>query len=63
MGRPIVKELSSKQPLGGRGEQGLAPDLVGKSTKEEYNPGLLVVLATVQGFEKPWPILIDWGVE
>ena len=51
--------LSSEEPLGGRGEQGLAPDLVGKTTKREYNPGLLVVLATVKGFEKPWSILID----
>ena len=30
--RPTGKELSSEKPLGGKGEQGLALDLVGKST-------------------------------
>ena len=59
--RPTGKELSSVEFLGGRGEQGLAPDLVGNTTKGEYKPGLLVVLATVKGFEKPWSILIDSG--
>ena len=47
--------------LGSRGDQGLAPDLVGETTKGEYKPGLFFVLATVEGFEKPWSILIDSG--
>ena len=60
-GATYWEELSSEKPLGGRGEQGLAPNLVGYTTKGEYKPGLLVVLATVKGFEKPWSILIDSG--
>ena len=34
---------------------------MGNTTKGEYKPGLLVVLATVKGFEKTWSILIDSG--
>ena len=50
--RPTGKELSSVEPLVGRGEQSLAPNFVDKVAKDEYNLGLLVVLATVKGFEK-----------
>ena len=60
-GRPNEKKLSYVQPLGGRGEQVLAPDLVRKSTKGEYKQGLLIALGTVIYFEKPWSILIDSG--
>ena len=31
------------------------------SREHEYKPGLLVVSATIKGFEKPWSILIDSG--
>ena len=31
------------------------------STKCECKPGLLVAVATVKGFDKPWSILIDSG--
>ena len=55
-GRPTGKQLSSEKALEGRCEQGLAPDHVSKTTKGEYKTGLLVVLATVKGFEKPWYI-------
>ena len=34
---------------------------MGNTTKGEYKPGLLVVLATSKGFGKPWSILIDSG--
>ena len=48
-GRPIGKELSSVEPLGGKGEQGLASEYVGETTKGEYKPVLLVALATAKG--------------
>ena len=60
-GRPTEKELSSAEYLGGRGEKGLASDFVDETLKGEFKPGLLVVLATIKGFEKPWSILIDSG--
>ena len=54
-GRPTGKELSSVEPLWGRGEQCLAPGgYVKTSTGHEYKPGLLVVSATVKGFFKLW---------
>ena len=34
---------------------------MGETTKGEYKPGLLVVLATVKGFEKPWSVFVDSG--
>ena len=34
---------------------------MGETTKGEYKPGLLVVLAAVKGFEKPWSIIIVSG--
>ena len=34
---------------------------MGKTTREEYKPGLLVASATVKVFQKPWSILIDSG--
>ena len=50
------------EPLGGRGKQGLAPQSsVLYNTERVCKPGLLVVEATVKGFEKPWTILIDSG--
>ena len=61
MGSPTEKEPSSVKHLGDRGEQGSASDLVGENKKGEHKPGLLVVLATVKGFKKPWSILIDSG--
>ena len=61
MGHPTGKELSSEQPLGGRGEQGLFPDLVGETTKGEHKPGLLSVLVTLKRFGKPWSIITDSG--
>ena len=51
-GRPTEK-LSSVESLEGAEEQGFVPDFVDNSTKGEYKPGLLVVLATVKCFEKP----------
>ena len=36
-------------------------EFVGETTKGEYKLGLLVVLAIVEGFEKPWSILIESG--
>ncbi|GMF22950.1 unnamed protein product [Phytophthora fragariaefolia] len=40
----------------GRGERAVL-----SNTERVYKPGLLVVQATVKGFEKPWTILIDSG--
>ena len=54
--RPIGKELSYVQPLGGRDEQALSPDIMDETTEEEYKPGVLVVLTIVKGFEKPWSV-------
>ena len=45
VGQPSEKELRSVKPLTGRGEQGLAPNGVGKSMKGEYKPGLPVASA------------------
>ncbi|GMF60064.1 unnamed protein product [Phytophthora fragariaefolia] len=61
-GRPTGEELSSVEPHGGGGQQGLAPKRAALSnTTRVCKPGLLVVQATVRGFEKPWTILIDSG--
>ena len=61
-GRLTGEELGSVDSLGGREDQGLAPrDFVNVSTKCECKPGLLVAVATVKGFDKPWSILIDSG--
>ncbi|GMF39296.1 unnamed protein product [Phytophthora fragariaefolia] len=61
-GRPTVEELSSVEPHGGGGQQGLAPKrAVLSNTERVCKPGLLVVQATVKGFEKPWTILVDSG--
>ena len=57
--RPNGKELSFLNPIRGKGEHGLVSDLVGETTKREYKTGLLVVLVTFKGFEKPWSILIE----
>uniref|UniRef100_H3H512 RNA-directed DNA polymerase n=1 Tax=Phytophthora ramorum TaxID=164328 RepID=H3H512_PHYRM len=44
------------------GQQGLAPkSTVLFNTERVCKPGLLVVEATVKGFDKPWTILIDSG--
>ncbi|POM73641.1 LOW QUALITY PROTEIN: Hypothetical protein PHPALM_9496 [Phytophthora palmivora] len=49
-------------PQGGRGQQGLAPERSIISQKNRLcKPGLLVVHATVKGFEKPWIVVIDSG--
>ena len=34
---------------------------MGNTTKGEYKPGLLIAVANVKGFEKPWSILTDSG--
>ncbi|GMF52954.1 unnamed protein product [Phytophthora fragariaefolia] len=61
-GRPTGEELSSVEPDGGGGQQGLAPKrAVLSNTERVCKPGLLVVQATVKGLEKPWAILIDSG--
>ncbi|GMF57285.1 unnamed protein product [Phytophthora fragariaefolia] len=61
-GRPTGKELSSVEPHGGGGQQGLAPKrAVLSNTERVCKPGLLVVQAIVRGFEKPWTILVDSG--
>ncbi|GMF16152.1 unnamed protein product [Phytophthora fragariaefolia] len=61
-GRPTGEELSSVEPHGGGGQQGLAPDrAVLSNTERVCKPGLLVVQATVKGFGKPWTILVDSG--
>ncbi|GMF15551.1 unnamed protein product [Phytophthora fragariaefolia] len=61
-GRPTEEELSSVERHGGGGQQGLAPKrAVLSNTERICKPGLLVVQATVKGFEKPWTILIDQG--
>uniref|UniRef100_H3GYR8 Reverse transcriptase domain-containing protein n=1 Tax=Phytophthora ramorum TaxID=164328 RepID=H3GYR8_PHYRM len=60
-GRPTGEELSSVEPQQG-GQQGLAPkSTVLFNTERVCKPGLLVVEATVKGFDKPWTILIDSG--
>ncbi|GMF61072.1 unnamed protein product [Phytophthora fragariaefolia] len=61
-GRPTGEELSSVGPHGGGGQQGLAPKrAVLSNTERVCKPGLLVVQATVKGFEKPWAVLVDSG--
>ncbi|GMF56516.1 unnamed protein product [Phytophthora fragariaefolia] len=61
-GWPTGEELSSVEPHGGGGQQGLAPKRAALSNMERVcKPGLLVVQATVKGFEKPWTILVDSG--
>ncbi|GMF56609.1 unnamed protein product [Phytophthora fragariaefolia] len=61
-GRPTGDELSSVEPHGGGGQQGLAPKrAVLSNTERVCKPGLLVVQATVKGFDKPWTILVDSG--
>ncbi|GMF55660.1 unnamed protein product [Phytophthora fragariaefolia] len=61
-GRPTGEELSSVEPHGGGGQQGLAPKrAVLSNTERVCKPGLLVVQATVKGFDKPWTILVDSG--
>ncbi|GMF59225.1 unnamed protein product [Phytophthora fragariaefolia] len=61
-GRPTGEELSSVEPHGGGGQQGLAPKrAVLSNTERVCKPGLLVVQATVNGFDKPWTILVDSG--
>ncbi|GMF23864.1 unnamed protein product [Phytophthora fragariaefolia] len=61
-GRPTGEELRSVVPHGGGGQQGLAPKRALLSiTQRVCKPGLLVVQATVKGFEKPWTILVDSG--
>ncbi|GMF16716.1 unnamed protein product [Phytophthora fragariaefolia] len=61
-GRPTGEELSSVEPHGGGGLQGLAPKRsVLSNTERVCKPGLLVVQATVNGFEKPWAVLVDSG--
>ena len=58
--RPAGEELSSVEPLGGKRRQGLAPrNNVLYNTERVCKQGLLVVEATVKGFEEPWSILID----
>ncbi|GMF54737.1 unnamed protein product [Phytophthora fragariaefolia] len=61
-GLPTGKELSSVEPHGDGCQQGLAPKrAVLSNTERVCKPGLLVVQATVKGFEKPWTILVDSG--
>ncbi|GMF59805.1 unnamed protein product [Phytophthora fragariaefolia] len=61
-GRPTGEELSSVEPHGDGGQQGLAPKrAVLSNTERVCKPGLLVVQATVKGFGKPWTILVDSG--
>ena len=61
-GRPTGEDLSSVEPLRGRGKRDLAPQSsVLYNTERVCKPGLLVVEATVKGFDKPWTILIDSG--
>ncbi|CAH0515725.1 unnamed protein product [Peronospora belbahrii] len=61
-GRPTGEELSSVEPLGGRGKQGPAPKIFELSkTERECKPGLLVVEGKIKSFDKPWIILIDLG--
>ena len=61
-GHPTGVELSSVDPLGGSGEQGLSPNnFVPAGTEFVYKRGLLVAQASVTSFDKPWSILIDSG--
>ncbi|POM79687.1 LOW QUALITY PROTEIN: Hypothetical protein PHPALM_2580 [Phytophthora palmivora] len=61
-GPPAGEDLGSVVPQGGRGQQGLAPERwIISQTNRVCKPGLLVVEATVKGFEKPWIVLIDSG--
>ncbi|GMF20254.1 unnamed protein product [Phytophthora fragariaefolia] len=61
-GRPTGEELSSVEPHGGGCQQGLAPKrAVLSNTERVCQPDVLVVQATVKGFEKPWTILIYSG--
>ncbi|GMF42376.1 unnamed protein product [Phytophthora fragariaefolia] len=61
-GRPTGEELTSVEPHGGGGQQALAPKrAVLSNTERVCKPGLLVIQATVKGFEKPWTILVDSG--
>ncbi|KAI9922852.1 hypothetical protein PsorP6_002373 [Peronosclerospora sorghi] len=60
-GRPTCGSLSAVKPQG-RGRQHKAPsETVLSSTELVYHPWLLVVLADVKGFDKPWRVLIDSG--
>ncbi|GMF59106.1 unnamed protein product [Phytophthora fragariaefolia] len=61
-GAAFGEELSSVEPHGGGGQQGLAPkSVVLSNTERVCKPGLIVVQATVKGFDKPWTILVDSG--
>ncbi|GMF23841.1 unnamed protein product [Phytophthora fragariaefolia] len=61
-GRPIGEDISSVEPQGGGGQQGLDPkSAVLSNTQRVCKPGLLVVQATIKGFEKQWTILADSG--
>ena len=61
-GRPTGEELGSGEPLGGSGEQNLAPrSSMHSNAGRAYKLGLLFAKATVKGFDKPWLILIDSG--
>ena len=61
-GRPDGEELSSGEHMGGTIQQGPAPKRAELNNAErECKRGLLVVEATVKGFERPWIILIDSG--
>ncbi|POM61013.1 reverse transcriptase, partial [Phytophthora palmivora] len=56
------KSDSSRGNDHSQGQQGLAPERSIFSQKNRVcKPGLLVVEATVKGFEKPWIVLIDSG--
>jgi hypothetical protein len=61
-GHPAGEELGSVETQGG-GRQGLAPKstVLSNNTERVCKPVLLVVEATVNGFTKPWKILIDSG--
>ncbi|GMF58289.1 unnamed protein product [Phytophthora fragariaefolia] len=61
-GRSTGEGLGSVEPHGGGGQQGSAPKrAVLSNTERVCKPGLLVVQATVKGFDKPWTILVDSG--
>ncbi|KAI9906943.1 hypothetical protein PsorP6_002838 [Peronosclerospora sorghi] len=60
-GRPTGGPLSAVKPQG-KGRQHKSPrEAVLSSTDLVYHPGLMVVLADVKGFDKPWRVLIDSG--
>ncbi|KAJ8578153.1 hypothetical protein ON010_g1052 [Phytophthora cinnamomi] len=61
-GQPTGEELSSVEPRRGGGPQDLASKrAVLSDTNRVWKPGLLVVRATVKGFQKSWTSLIDSG--